>query len=137
MQSPGTHRMDNGHGACVADEHVACTEQVVQELPVSHWSVTAHCTGGESLPTLYTSLSSPSFHWQQERCPTGYPFTVNSSDSSEPNSKGLKGALGAASVSPFKGQEIKIIKLYTYGYRPCKRTRSQASQGSLPTLSSS
>jgi len=37
--------MDNGHGACVADEHVACTKQVIQELPVSHWSVTAHCTG--------------------------------------------------------------------------------------------
>jgi len=49
--------MDNGHGACVADEHVACTKQVIQELPVSHWSVTAHCTGGESLPTLHTSLS--------------------------------------------------------------------------------
>jgi len=41
--------MDNGHGACVADEHVAYTKQVIQELPVSHWSVTAHCTGGESL----------------------------------------------------------------------------------------
>jgi len=42
MQSPGAPRLDNGHGACVADEHVACTKQVRQELPVSHWSVTAH-----------------------------------------------------------------------------------------------
>jgi len=48
--------MDNGHGACVADEHVACTKQVIQELPVSHCSGTTHCTG-LSLPTLHTSLS--------------------------------------------------------------------------------
>ena len=27
--------MDNGHGTCVADEHVACTKQVMQELLVS------------------------------------------------------------------------------------------------------
>jgi len=71
MQSPGARRMVIGHGACMADEHVACTKQVVQELPVSHWSVTAHCTGGESLPTLHTSLSSLSFHWQQGWCSTG------------------------------------------------------------------
>ena len=48
-----------------------------RELPVSHWSVTAHCTGGESLPTLHTFFSSLSFLWQQGRCPTGCPFTAN------------------------------------------------------------
>jgi len=70
MQSPGAPRLDNGHGACVADEHVACTKQVIQELPVSHWSVTAHGTGGESLQCYHDSSLSES------------PVTVHSTISS-------------------------------------------------------
>ena len=56
--------------------------------------------------------------------PYGLSFHGQSSDSSEPDGRGLRGALGAASASPFKGQKIKIIELYTYGYRSCKQTRS-------------
>jgi len=85
----------------------------------------------------HLSLSSLSFHWQQGLCPMGYPFTANPLTPASQMAGAWRGALGATSASPFKGQKIKIIELYTYGYRPCKRTRSQASQGSLPTLSSS
>ena len=135
MQSPGAHPMNNGHGASVADEHVACTKQVVQELPLSHWSVTTALVVKVYPPSI--PLSSLSFHWQQGRYPTGYPFTANPLTPVSQTAGARMGALGATSASPFKGQKIKIIELYTYGYRPCKRTRSQASQGCLPTLSSS
>ena len=106
MQSPGICCMDNGHGACVADEHVACSKQVIQELPVSHRSVTAHCTGNESLPTLHTSLSLITvISLAAGAVPYGLSFHGQSSDSSEPDGRGLRGALGAASASPFKGQK--------------------------------
>jgi len=101
MQSPGAHRIDNSHGACVVDEHVACTKQVVQELPVSHWSVTAHSIGGESLPALHTSLSLITvISLEAGAVPCGLSFHGQSSDSSEPDGRGLKGGSGCRLSEP-------------------------------------
>jgi len=93
--------MDNGHGACVADEHVACTKQIVQELPVSHWSVTAHCTSSQSLPTLQISLSLITvISLAAGAVPYGLSFHGQSSDSSKPNGRGSKGGSGCRLGEP-------------------------------------
>ena len=123
--------MDNGHGACVADEHVACTKQVIQELPVSHWSVTAHCTGGESLPTLHTSLPHHC-HFIGSR---GGALRANLSRPilwlQRARRQGLEGGLWVLlQRAPLKA---KKLKLYLWVHT-MQATRSQASQGSLPTL---
>ena len=127
--------MGNGHGTCVADKHVACTKQVIQGLPVSHWSVTTHCNSGESLPTLHTSLSHLC-HFIGSR---GRALWAILSRPilwlQRPRRQGLGGGLWVPPRwAPLKAKKIKIIELYTYGYRSCKRTRLQASQGSVPTL---
>ena len=87
--------MNNGHGACVAEKHVACTKQVIQELPFSHWSVTAQCTSGESLPTLHNLSLITVISLAAGAVPYGLSFHGQSSDSSKPDGRGLK-ALGAA-----------------------------------------
>ena len=90
MQSPGTHCMDNGHGACMVDEHVTCTNRSYRNC---------QCHTGQ---------------WQLTALVMKYFFTANRLTPVSQMAGAWRGALGATSASPFKGQKIKIIELYTY-----------------------
>ena len=111
-----------------------------------------HKTGRTGIAS-FTLVSDSSLHWWWKfthpphlslitvislaagAVPYRLSFHSQSSDSSEPDGRGLRECSGCHLGEPlFKSKKIKIIQLYTYGYRSCQRTRSQASQGSLPTL---